>query len=655
MIWKRLKGKSFKDIYLFASDNVKIIINNCKYKHKISKRNHVYYNLNRHLFDVNLLKEYRLEAKDRFILYHYLKHSFDLLGSGWKIVNLKDRKEFKKAEIQLLYDEVLQDCPSLDYKSIDWHYDFKYGYRFDACCESKNIKISDNAKYDIKVPWELARMQHLVYIALAYSTSREEKYRAEVICEILDFVDNNPIGYGVNWCCTMDIAIRLSNMVLAIDILNSCSKLSSAFIKFFSEIVYDHLTFIFYHLEDSRDYRGNHYLANIVGLLFGVFYLENNKYVDKIGKFAINELYKALDEQFLEDGGNFEASIPYHKLSLEMMLWGILVIKRWGEYCRDLITTINNRFECRMYKIMALTRFMEFGIKPDMNIYQLGDNDSGHLFRINHYGNFVKNTDYAYAYDLIDVPDEIWDENELSCQDIQLVIDGIKNINKNNFLNSIFLTLWPDSRFTNYNPKKIEFCGYELDYKQLNYTNKKSYYFSDLIDIENLSLGIFDKFGLFVLKNDSFYLAVFAGENGQRGRGGHSHNDKLSYELYMNGVGIESDPGSYVYTASKEWRDRFRSTQAHNVPFFGVEQSYIGQSCFMLSQNTNCRIIFINKHKMVFSCKYSGILHIREFILEENKLTVMDYSNTKFIKQKNFNYYSNGYGKLIKKEGKNNG
>jgi uncharacterized heparinase superfamily protein len=50
-----------------------------------------------------------------------------------------------------------------------------------------------------------------------------------------------------------------------------------------------------------------------------------------------------------------------------------------------------------------------------------------------------------------------------------------------------------------------------------------------------------------------------------RGRGGHGHNDMLSFELFLNGFNVITDCGAYLYTASREWRNRFRSTAFHNT------------------------------------------------------------------------------------------
>jgi uncharacterized heparinase superfamily protein len=50
-----------------------------------------------------------------------------------------------------------------------------------------------------------------------------------------------------------------------------------------------------------------------------------------------------------------------------------------------------------------------------------------------------------------------------------------------------------------------------------------------------------------------------------RGIGGHGHNDILSFELFLNGFNVITDCGAYLYTASREWRNRFRSTAFHNT------------------------------------------------------------------------------------------
>src|SRR5207253_814940 len=71
--------------------------------------------------------------------------------------------------------------------------------------------------------------------------------------------------------------------------------------------------------------------------------------------------------------------------------------------------------------------------------------------------------------------------------------------------------------------------------------------------------------GFYILRTRDAHLVVDCGEVGFGGRGGHGHNDILSFELFLNGFNVVTDCGAYLYTASREWRNRFRSTEFHNT------------------------------------------------------------------------------------------
>jgi len=78
--------------------------------------------------------------------------------------------------------------------------------------------------------------------------------------------------------------------------------------------------------------------------------------------------------------------------------------------------------------------------------------------------------------------------------------------------------------------------------------------------------------GFYVLRSRRAHVIVDCGEVGMQGRGGHGHNDILSFELWLDGTNVVTDCGAYVYTASPEWRNRFRSTAFHNVVQVGDEE-----------------------------------------------------------------------------------
>lgn len=63
---------------------------------------------------------------------------------------------------------------------------------------------------------------------------------------------------------------------------------------------------------------------------------------------------------------------------------------------------------------------------------------------------------------------------------------------------------------------------------------------------------------------DSSVLVVDAGPHGFL-NSGHSHADALSIDLTVGGHLVFVDPGTFTYTTSPEWRNRFRQTASHTA------------------------------------------------------------------------------------------
>jgi len=89
--------------------------------------------------------------------------------------------------------------------------------------------------------------------------------------------------------------------------------------------------------------------------------------------------------------------------------------------------------------------------------------------------------------------------------------------------------------------------------------------------------------GYYVMRDgwtaDSNYLLFDCGPHGTDNCG-HAHADTLSFELAVKGTTLLVDPGTYTYTGSKEMRDWFRSSAAHNTLTVDNESSSVSDGPF---------------------------------------------------------------------------
>jgi uncharacterized heparinase superfamily protein len=78
--------------------------------------------------------------------------------------------------------------------------------------------------------------------------------------------------------------------------------------------------------------------------------------------------------------------------------------------------------------------------------------------------------------------------------------------------------------------------------------------------------------GYCIAKDEKNYLFINCGGIGTGGKGGHSHNDKLSIFLTLDNKEVFVDPGIYVYTAGRYFRNAYRSTHNHNTLSLGGKE-----------------------------------------------------------------------------------
>ncbi|NIW60788.1 MAG: heparinase, partial [Nitrospinaceae bacterium] len=367
----------------------------------------------------------------------YLKHYFDLLGSGWVRVHYgmtcrgleghryaMSSKPPSPESASILnapnrsHSQKIRKMISAEYVPVDWQIDFKSGYRWREKRPSLKCRPAPLPGVDIKMPWELARMQHLPQLAWAFGLAIQktegalpaETYSHEFKNQVLDFIAANPPRFGVNWSCPMDVGIRAANWLAAYDLFRAQgATFDPDFNRVFKNSIHDHGRHIFHNLEWSPTLRSNHYLADIVGLLYIAAYLPQSRETDTWLALAVQELIREMNSQFHPDGSNFEASTSYHGLSGEMILYGTALIlglpddklNALKDY-RPPAFTSGPRLQpapmmffplpgsekrsplppTHFERLERIAGFVRAATKPNGQIAQIGDNDSGRFLKL---------------------------------------------------------------------------------------------------------------------------------------------------------------------------------------------------------------------------------------------------------------------------------
>lgn len=525
---------------------------------------------------------------------------------------------------------------SPEYSPIDWQLDFKSGYRWTETTRYHDIVYGVLPGVDVKVPWELARMQHLVQLAFAYALSdmgkagfkSKEFYLDEFRHQILDFIATNPPRYGVNWNCIMDVAIRVANWLVARDLFRGYGAVfNREFERLFINSVYDHGCHISANLEYNETLRGNHYLANIVGLLFAAAYLPSTKETDTWLALAGQEFVKEFLLQFHDEGSNFEASTAYHRLSGEMAIYGAALILglpaskidvfknydlgKW-QYAPQLnpaplptycLAGTESQTILPDSMLKRLRRMADFSLSVSPrsdHAVQVGDNDNGRFLKLQ--PSFLP-------------PDATGrvDENHLDHTPLIAAVGGL-------FQGDVSGLDGQNPRFESGIVKGLAGLSFEKEIHLYNDPGKAN-------QLEGWCS--FHDFGLYIFRKKALFLAVRCGNNGQNNHGGHAHNDQLSFILYWNGRPVFIDPGTFIYTPLPTERNRFRSTRFHNtVAVEGLEQNnFLLETLFALQDQSKGRVVQLSANEIIGEHTGFPKKHRRSVRIDGERIRFIDTCN----------------------------
>ena len=454
-----------------------------------------------------------------------------------KNLQKQERRQYYKANLPVYEFELPDELKNLNAQvnriSINWNnesfsvfkeqnlfgvYSYsKYKRAWNAGFQTENVWPADQCSYDISISqredigdirtnWELNRHYQFAGMAKSFYVTGDVNILKELKELFYDWNENNHFLYGVEWTSAMEIAIRVNSWIYTYCFLKKAfEKYNLENNKILEDISHGIIIMTDYIVKHRAKYSSanNHLIVEMYAVgMSGIFF--DYKPWEKL---AFNILTEELPRQNYADGVNKEMSLHYQSFVMEA--YGLLMLEMKHNHIK--IPKIWEEYLLHMSEFLC-DCCGEYG-----ETVVFGDNDEGKIWDLSgeHFDH------YRYVLDLMG--------SVLSKRYSQMdnIHENLKWILKNDFQDSVL-------------QKKCYYSPEVKCYKEGGYTLWRSKNNKVLMGIDHADLG----FGS---------LAA------------HGHADALSFQMYIEGMPVFVDPGTYNYHVPKQTRDDFRATKNHNT------------------------------------------------------------------------------------------
>ncbi len=173
---------------------------------------------------------------------------------------------------------------------------------------------------DIKAIWELSRFDWVLTLARRASESGDEAPVARLNALVRDWQRHNPPYFGPNWKCGQETTIRMLQVLLAGSLLERDGETASDALKAFVEI---HAMRVAATLQYALAQNNNHSISEATGLFVAGAWLAHHDAATSRARTWMERgrhwLERLVARLFAEDGSFSQYSITYHRFVIDML------------------------------------------------------------------------------------------------------------------------------------------------------------------------------------------------------------------------------------------------------------------------------------------------------------------------------------------------
>ncbi|HVD78589.1 MAG TPA: alginate lyase family protein [Vicinamibacteria bacterium] len=419
---------------------------------------------------------------------------------------------------------------------VDWRFD-PISQRRSALVHWSRLDPLDSASGgDSKVVWELNRHQWLVELGQAYRMTGDERYGKALAAYVTGWLEANPVGAGINWASSLEVAFRLMAWCWALVLFRRSPAVTPELFARVSASIGDHAAHIERYL--STYFSPN---THLTGEALGLFYAGTlfpelsgaSRWRERGARILVEESKR----QIQPDGVYFEQSTCYQRYTVEIGLHLLILCARNGV---PVPAVLGERLQAMLDFLLAVR-------SPRGEAPAIGDSDGGWLLPLTRRAPSDLRGVFGTAAALFGRPDYAWAAGGVVPELIWLL--GRTGLAAFESLSPAPPAAGPSRLFAD--------GGYAV---------------------------MRDGWG-----EDGHHLVFDVGPLGCPSNGGHGHADLLSIQCAAFGETFLVDPGTGTY-ADQAWRSFFRSSAAHSTVMVDGHSQAVPGGPFAWRQRPRARL-----------------------------------------------------------------
>lgn len=400
---------------------------------------------------------------------------------------------------------------------------------------------------DVKYLWEINRHLELVTLAQAWHLTADARYARGARVLVDSWLADCPYPCGVNWCASLEHAIRLVNWAFAWQLLGAegapifQAEEGQAFRRRWLDSVYRHCHFVARHFSRHSS-ANNHLLGEATGLFIACLtwplWPESSRWLSQ----ARADLEREALQQNFEDGVNKEQAVWYHHSVADMLLIAGLFARANG--CD---------FDSRYWGTLeSMLDFVASIMDVEGGVPAIGDADQGVLVRLVP----AARTWPGVYRSLLAAGAVLFERPEF-----RLKAGGLDD--KTRWL----LGDEAAARFEALDPS-----GARLPVRR-SFPRGGYYILGDRLETP-----------------EEIRIVADAGALGYLSIAAHGHADALAFTLTVGGTPFLVDSGTFAYHTERDWRHYFRGTSAHNTVMVDGEDQSVFAGPFLWLQHADATV-----------------------------------------------------------------